>query len=921
MTSSRHHRAYPRRRPLPTALRVILSAGGYLLLAAVAFAVTAFLTAYLYLTPARLTTIANTQASRFLNADVSLHNLDYKLFSTFPTLTLTADSIEIFSRTLDSLPADIKRTLPEDASFLASSGKLSISLDIKEAVRKNLVIPDVEISRPRGNIVIVNDSTNNFDIVPPGLRLPRLNKLAVGKVHIGSPVEMRLSDIPSETYVSTSVNHLILRGMNDGRRGYDADVAVVVNGDVSGFAIPRNLRVNFSGAIIPDNGGITFGGGTSLTAAAGNVEIPHSLLAKLPVSRVDFPITVEVTLPRAYTLNLTAPEPPTFNASVDIPRGKGIVDTIPLAFSIKVGVGYDNGNPAGSRLDIKSVELKGDGGQLNMKGTLGEILTKTPIADMTISGEGDMAKISRLIPGGKDKLPDGDISGHLNIKGIIDPESAVMANGLEIEGTIKSNSMAFSFPGSHMGLTLNGLNLELKGGQRKQPYKAKRYVSTAATSENDRVVERNVAHTPLFLTVNLPEKARELISTFDLSAKLQVASGTLTADAYPAPNTFTNLLLETNLDSLKINSVDLSTRGASAHIEGSVDGLRDFLLTPAPAPLAVSLDAGFSDIDINRLAGNYYAGQKLITGETPPYQEATPSGTTASDSLCIVIPRNLAVNARLHADRAEYMQWEFSPLSADIILKEGDATLKDLTITAPYAKVDADWTYSTADLDSIYMSVKADVDNFNFRKFLIDFPEIAYTAPQLQNLDADVSLHADGSFLMFPTMFVNAPSIEGNATLDASGISFAREGKIAKITHFMLIKGDTPLTVDTLHIAAAFHDNLLQIDPFTLDCNGYKLLVGGVNNMQGEIYYHVGLLSTPFHLPFGVNIVGNYHHPGIRFGGRWIKDGRERTISSDLGDDVEVNIMQQLAHGWQLFVGNAAKYDSANNQSYVSDVN
>ncbi|MDE6399412.1 MAG: hypothetical protein K2L68_00945, partial [Muribaculaceae bacterium] len=69
------------------------------------------------------------------------------------------------------------------------------------------------------------------------------------------------------------------------------------------------------------------------------------------------------------------------------------------------------------------------------------------------------------------------------------------------------------------------------------------------------------------------------------------------------------------------------------------------------------------------------------------------------------------------------------------------------------------------------------------------------------------------------------------------------------------------------------------------------------------------------------NLVANYRHPSVRFGGRRVNDGRERDIPSNLEDDVDVNIMRELRHGWLVFVNAAAKYDAENNQNSVSSVN
>ena len=100
-----------------------------------------------------------------------------------------------------------------------------------------------------------------------------------------------------------------------------------------------------------------------------------------------------------------------------------------------------------------------------------------------------------------------------------------------------------------------------------------------------------------------------------------------------------------------------------------------------------------------------------------------------------------------------------------------------------------------------------------------------------------------------------------------------------------------------------------MLDPFKLEFDDDRIGIAGVNNLQGEMYYHVALEKSPFHLPFAVNLVGKYTHPEVRFGGTEIKDGRERIISADLMSTADINIMAWLRRGWQMFIYEAAKYD------------
>lgn len=472
---------------------------------------------------------------------------------------------------------------------------------------------------------------------------------------------------------------------------------------------------------------------------------------------------------------------------------------------------------------------------------------------------------------------------------------------------------------NHSRMKAHSLSISLKGKTLSSPRTVKEWKPDSSRTTDDALIAARVKHSPLYLTFT-DAPLLSTLNSLDLIADIAIADGEFTNDAYPSRNLFGNVSVSTDLDSVTIRNIDINTRHMAAALSGKVTNLRDFLTSSSPVPLYADLSARFNDVDINKLAGIYYEGVAKATGKPVDFSVPKPGKYTASDSLCVVIPRNLFAKVNLHADKAEYMQWHFAPLSTELSVNDGVAKIGNLNIGSDFCTVNVDWTYSTRNLDDIRMLLKADIDDFDLSNFFRAFPSLAKGTPQLSNLSGVLSADAEGEFLMYPDMFVNAPSMTATATVDGDSIAFARDRKVADITHFLLLKGDGPLHLDPFSISAVFHDNLLEVRPFTLRCGKYELLGGGVNNLQGELYYHLGILHTPVLFPFGVNIVGNWHHPSVRFGGRWIKDGREREISANLADNVNVNIMRELKHGWLLFIENAAKYDYANNHDYVFNV-
>ena len=127
----------------------------------------------------------------------------------------------------------------------------------------------------------------------------------------------------------------------------------------------------------------------------------------------------------------------------------------------------------------------------------------------------------------------------------------------------------------------------------------------------------------------------------------------------------------------------------------------------------------------------------------------------------------------------------------------------------------------------------------------------------------------------------------------------------------MLIPGSEPIHIQNLDITGGFHDNLLQINPFKIRFEDYQLEIGGVNNTAGDMYYHIALEKSPFHLPFGVSLLGKFGHPEIRLGGTHINDYKAEMVSMNPDAKLNINIMAYLKHGWLLFVQEAAKYEES----------
>lgn len=120
-----------------------------------------------YLTPPRLTPIVNGYASKYLDADVNAGRIELTFWSTFPHLQLRIDDLTIVSRSLNGLDDNTRAGLPADADSLLWLKSLTGDINMSRLAIGEIALKDVVLTSPRLNLIAVNDSVSNFNIVPP----------------------------------------------------------------------------------------------------------------------------------------------------------------------------------------------------------------------------------------------------------------------------------------------------------------------------------------------------------------------------------------------------------------------------------------------------------------------------------------------------------------------------------------------------------------------------------------------------------------------------------------------------------------------------------------------------------------------------------------------------------------------------------
>lgn len=201
----------------------------------------------LYLTPRRLATIASDYAGKYLDADIRMKSMSFTLWSSFPTFELNIDSAVIISRRMQRLSAAQRSKLPRDCDTLATFSNFSGSINPLKLLNDRISVNRLHIKGLRLNLVALNDSVDNYSILPytkpdKPFVMPRFEA-----GHVCFTDLKPLTYYSAATQASALVNISRASMAAGGRNSYQLDLKGRFSLTVEKLTLLRQFPFNFSG--------------------------------------------------------------------------------------------------------------------------------------------------------------------------------------------------------------------------------------------------------------------------------------------------------------------------------------------------------------------------------------------------------------------------------------------------------------------------------------------------------------------------------------------------------------------------------------------------------------------------------------------------------------------------------------------------
>lgn len=493
---------------------------------------------------------------------------------------------------------------------------------------------------------------------------------------------------------------------------------------------------------------------------------------------------------------------------------------------------------------------------------------------------------------------------HLAVSGDIDPRDAGEEGVLKRFAVNVSNDSAILVSGGDR-YVFAGFKGSLKG-RRNGVRKSAAAFRMPGLWMADSVSQRLVPHTPVLVEMASPAWLRSMLATWGGEADLSIAEASMAHSGFNLPAELKGFSLHATPDSVSLKHLELRAGKSRAVVSGGVGNLCELLMSGEARRIPVSLNAELDTMQLNQLARAWaqaHPGSAIARGD-----KAAMGGAEAYDTLCMLIPRNIEARVRVTARQTRYINLHLYDLDTRLRVKDGRLNVDTLGIDADFGQASLRFCYDTSDIQDMGMQMEAGIDSIDIVKLMANFGKLEKAMPALANLSGDFSAGVAAKVNVFPDNYINIPSLYADAHVNGLHLQLKQNEFVRRVTRMLMLPGDEVLHFRNLRIHAGVHDNLLEVFPFRFGVGRYDLRMEGVNNFNGDLYYHIGVYDWPLRIPFGINIKGDYHHPQLRFGGKKWKDSNGARITGGVEDSNRVNLLRQARSYGGEFVHSAASY-------------
>lgn len=498
-------------------------------------------------------------------------------------------------------------------------------------------------------------------------------------------------------------------------------------------------------------------------------------------------------------------------------------------------------------------------------------------------------------------------AGKTEVKGGIKPSPSNKKMPVAA-GIVTSDSLAYLYPQYHSGILLTNSSFNMSAF----PYKVDTMAFRNRRKERvalNRDSLRRQALAQRDTTLMLDRSTSRLLRKWDVKGSVVFNNMKAFSPFFPVKMEMQGSTVHFTTNDIKLTGARLQMGKSDFTLNGEINSLRRALLRGGKLTADLSVNSNY--IDCNELMnaisrGMAYGDRQLAASSTDMASEGFEDFQASSMQLnnvadttdtagVFVLPKFLDLTLRTKAKKIDFNDISLENTSGGVVLHDQSLQLTNLNTRSNIGSGYLTMIYTAKDRTGAYAGFDLDMHDILVEKLISLFPSIDTLLPMLRSFEGIVDCQLAATCDMDSTMSVLLPSLYAACHLEGQDMVLLDGETFAEISKTLMFKNKERNQIDHIAVDFIVQDNKIEVFPFLIEMDRYRVAVGGTQNLDMSFNYHISVLKSPVPFKLGINITGNMDDFKFKIGKCKYKDLFKPAKSSVLDStNVRINVRQDI---------------------------
>lgn len=340
---------------------------------------------------------------------------------------------------------------------------------------------------------------------------------------------------------------------------------------------------------------------------------------------------------------------------------------------------------------------------------------------------------------------------------------------------------------------------------------------------------------------------------------------------FPLPIRMDETHMSYNTNSVALNNACLHLGKSDLRLDGKVSRIRQALLRGGKLTGDFTLHSDYIDCNQlmkainngmqfseqldNQTAGAFNEDSLERMNSLQDIEMAALDADTTSQMF--LVPKFLDLTFLLDAKQIDFKDLRLEETKGEVVVRDESINLSNLQMNSNIGSGNLTMVYSTKNRPGATIGFDMNMDQILVNKLIDLYPPMDTLVPMLRSFEGVVNCQITATCQTDSTLSVLLPTVNSSCYMAGRDMVLLDGETFTEISKTLMFKNKKRNMIDSIAVDLAIRDNQIEVFPFLVEMDRYKVAVGGTHNLDMTFDYHISVLKSPVPFKLGIDIKGN----------------------------------------------------------------